>query len=218
MRLKKIDPLILDDHYRLNDNDNCYYLMEYYSDNVKPLKSESQQKQRVMTYSLVNNLKKLPSLKYRNPIVYKYKEKAIDEVIEYFKSAIPKRYFSACVTFIPIPSSKMKSNEEYDDRMPLIVKGITKESEADYRELIYRSESIEPSRQTSTRLSPDGHMQYLSVSKELSVPEPKMAFLFDDVIVTGSTYIACKRLLQKHFPSIKICGLFIARRIIHKSN
>ena len=172
MRLKKIDPLILDDHYRLNDNDNCYYLMEYYSHNVKLLKSESQQKQREMTYSLVNNLKKLPSLKYRNPSEYKYKEKAIDEVIEYFRSAIPERYFSAFVTFIPIPSSKMKSNKEYDDRMPLIVKGITKGSEADYRELIYRSESITPSRQTSVRLSPDEHMQYLSVSEELSAPDP----------------------------------------------
>lgn len=218
MRLKKIDPLILDDHYRLNDNDSCYYLMEYYSDTVKLLKSESQQKQREMTYSLVHNLKKSPSLKYRNPSIYKYKERDINKVIKYFRSAIPVRHFSALVTFIPIPSSKMKSDKDYDDRMPRIVKGIAKGSEVDYRELIYRTESIESSHQTSVRLSPNEHMQYLAVSEDLSTPEPKTAFLFDDIITTGSTYIACKQLLLKHFPFLKIYGLFIARRVIPSSN
>lgn len=45
------------------------------------------------------------------------------------------------------------------------------------------------------------------------LPTPKKIIVLDDMVTTGSTYIACKNLLMERFGNIKVYGLFIVRRV-----
>jgi len=37
--------------------------------------------------------------------------------------------------------------------------------------------------------------------------------LLDDVLVTGATFVACRRILLNRFPNVTVFGVFVARRV-----
>ena len=84
----------------------------------------------------------------------------------------------------------------------------------DIRELISHRESM-----TAAHLSGDYSpsvaeiLANYDIDEALTEPPPKVIVLFDDILTAGSHFKAAKLALSKRFPSVRIVGVFIARRI-----
>ncbi|WP_420401364.1 hypothetical protein [Flagellimonas sp.] len=163
---------------------------------------------------LIYNLKKSPLKKGRPE--YKWKGWAIRVVIDLYRKIFSPQYLSGDVTLVPIPPSKAKGHAEYDDRMTKILKGICRGTEGDVRELITLTETIRSSHLSDDRPPPTELMRCLQIDEDLCETEPGTILLFDDMITTGSHFVACRRILQKRFPNAEIMGVFITRRIIEE--
>ena len=123
------------------------------------------------------------------------------------------------MTLVPIPTSKTKTDPNYDDRILATLRGISPSPgvRVDLRELIDQS---------STRLAAhDGGSRSIEVLTgawnidETQVkPVPSWIVLFDDVITTGCHFKAASRVLKDRFPNVRITGVFIARRVPEASS
>ena len=204
-RLRKIDELVLSQHYYLGSHDDCYYLMEY-------LPNQYPEDNNVT--ALIHNLKKYVSLKGQPE--YRLKDRAINFVVKLFRSIFYADYLNGDVSLVPIPPSKDKTHAEYDDRMVQIIKGICEGSNADVSELIILTKNIGSSHRTVNRPPPSELKRVLTIDGTLCAREPSLILLFDDMIVTGTHFVACKQLLQERFPNARIVGVFITRRIIRR--
>ncbi|MCY4160962.1 MAG: hypothetical protein OXE77_03755 [Flavobacteriaceae bacterium] len=198
---KKIDKVLIHQYLSLNYSDQCYYWREY---NPNQPHEESDD-----TYSFIHNLKKCPTRKGKDE--YKYKEKAIQDTIEFFRSSFNSNALHQRITLVPIPPSKIKGDEKYDDRMTQICKGLCENTKWDCRELIKSRKSIQPSHYSSERLKPKDLKNIFEIDSQLINPIPSKIYLFDDVITTGAHFRACKEILQNHISNVVVIGIFIAR-------
>ena len=207
--LKKLEGTFLNQHYYLNENDRCFYFGDYTS-KEGPTHSEFN--------SLIYNFKKEIGIKKDRPELWKYKQEAIERIAKMFKNIFFNNEKNlqklTQATLIPIPSSKVKANSLYDDRVLQTLNLINQNKDLDIRELIITMED-RPSQSTAkSRLNPSQILEYLQIDSKLKLPTPKEIWLFDDVITTGSTFKACCLLLRKIYLDIPIKGFFIARRSI----
>jgi hypothetical protein len=197
----RIDELTLDDHSYLDENDDCYYLMEYASRKGPQFSPPN---------SKIHNFKK--GMDKKNLPEFKYKAQAIQEISQLFKT----NFFSQLKgkwTIIPMPPSHCKGDELYDDRVLQLVTKMADET-ADIRELIYIKKNMPPSHGSDNRLNPDQIYSYFNIDPKLLNPTPQRIILVDDVITAGAHYKAAKRILLEQFPKIKeVRGVFIARRV-----
>lgn len=137
--LTKIDTLTLPDQTHLTREDECYFLGEYTA-GAGYTYSE--------TNRLIINLKK--PMDRRDRPEWKYKGLAIQTVAKVLKQAFPDKLLHSA-TFVPIPSSQVKSDPMHDDRMTRILQAI---SQVDYRELIIQTKSTDPVHESGNRLNP----------------------------------------------------------------
>ena len=86
----------------------------------------------------------------------------------------------------------------------------------DVRELIKQSESTQADHESSLRQSTDDLIGNYYVDPELVYPEPEEIALFDDLLTTGKHFKAAQSKLREQYPSVKIRGIFVARRIFEK--
>ena len=200
-RLTQVDELTLPDHYYLTAADTCYFLGEY---TARGGWQESK------TNSLIYNFKK--SVEKRGEDQWRYKEQAIRQSAEAFRRAIKAEWFNTA-TLIPIPPSKAKTDPLYDDRLTRMLKAIRPQPPLDIRELIVQKTSTEAVHNSSTRLRPETLEPLYEIEQSLTIPQPQVIGLFDDVLTTGTHFKAAQSLLNKAFPDVRIIGLFIARRV-----
>ena len=199
-RLTKVDALSLPDHTYLNADDDCYFLGEYTSHTDFNFSE---------TNDLISNLKK--EMDKKGLQEWYYKERDMGRVSETFRVALENQLDQW--TFVPIPPSKTKDNPLYDDRMTLILNGIRPRPPLDVRELIVQTQSTEAAHTGAVRLSPE-EIEALYVIDEglCQVPIAQIAIV-DDVLTAGSHFRAAKSVLTNKFPTTRIIGLFIARRV-----
>jgi hypothetical protein len=202
VRFIKIDDLIRGDHYFLDREDECYYLLEYFAGKGFGIGGANQ---------LIANLKKKPSQKTQPH--YRYKRIAINTIIGYLKSVLPEDFLEG-VTLVPMPPSKSKDDDEYDDRMVQILQGVCIDTECDLRELIILRESIKASHKSADRPRPNQLQNYFELDEDICDPAPQTIIIVDDMITTGSHFKACKNLLLNRYPNARIVGVFITRRVI----
>ena len=122
------------------------------------------------------------------------------------------------VTFVPIPPSKAKSDPLYDDRLVQILHNISPQSTLDVREIIVQKHSTEPVHSSEVRPRPEDIESNYELDAAATQPEPSVIVIFDDMLTTGAHFLAAKKVLSARFPSAKIIGLFIARRIPNTSD
>jgi predicted amidophosphoribosyltransferase len=194
----KIDKIMLSDHYYLDDQDDCYFWGEYTARQGYSYSSMNQ---------LIYNLKK--TLDKRDCDEWRYKEYAIIQTALFFSGAIKS---DSKITFVPIPPSKSKDDPLYDDRILRILNTINW-AEKDVRELILQKQSYNASHLTDVRLSPKDLANNYVIDERFVNPAPKTIVIFDDVLTTGSHFKAMKQVLSERFKSVKIIGLFVARRV-----
>ena len=199
-RLTQIDELMLPDHVYLDEEDTCYFLGEY---------TARQGYGYSPTNSLILNFKK--PMDRRNRPEWRYKGIAIRQVARAFTNALNPNVLDH-LTFVPVPPSKAKGDSGYDDRITQMLRRIRRDPPIDVRELVIQSVSTDAVHESDDRPSPDGLVDLYELDESLTMPEPQVLVVVDDVLTTGSHYRAVQKVLSERFPGVSVFGLFIARR------
>jgi hypothetical protein len=159
---------------------------------------------------IINNLKKSPSK--RGTSEWYYKEKAISEVGRAIRRNLRQDALPG-ITIVPAPPSKRPGDPEYDDRMFQVAKAMG--GGVDVRPLLQCRQSRTAAHLSEDRPGPDLLEQNIEIieAEVGSGPTGSTILLLDDVLVTGATFVACKRILISRFPGTSVLGLFVARRV-----
>jgi len=120
---------------------------------------------------------------------------------------------------VPIPPSKKKGDQDYDDRMLQMLEHLKTlinekhEYEIDIRELVIQTENTPASHnpQNDQRLSPDDLIKIYEVDQNVLNGTNNTILICDDVLTTGAHYKAMQIVLSEHIPNRKCAGIFLAR-------
>lgn len=197
--LTKIDELIRPDHYRLDGEDDCYFIGEY---------TAGRGFSHSATNQFIYNLKK--SLSKRGLPEWAYKTTAIWQAARALRDSLNPD-FLASATFVPIPPSRVPSDPLYDDRMTQVLSSLGEN--VDVRELVFQSEGMPEAHTVECRPGPNELYQNYEIEASLVEPIPAQVAVADDVLTTGAHFKAMKRILQETFPDTLVIGLFLARRV-----
>ncbi len=200
-RLTEIDDLTRPDHHFLGAQDRCFYFGEY---------SAREGYQAGATNQLILNFKKGIDRKGRPE--WRYKERSITEAAAGFVGAIKAEY-AAQATFVPMPPSKEKTDPAYDDRLLRMLQQMKFLKAPDIRELLVQKGARDAAHDGS-RPGPDELAKLYRIDEKLAKPAPTRIALFDDLLVTGASFVAAKRVLQAKFPTVDVIGFFLARRAL----
>ena len=201
-RLTKIDDLSRGDHHYLRPDDDCFFFGEY---------TARAGFAAGPTNDLIHNFKKPTDRKGRPE--WRYKERAIAAAAAAFSSALNPSFLEQAV-LIPIPPSKAKTDPRYDDRLVAMLRQIQSGIPIDVREMIVQNGNREGAAHDGDRPGPDELSRLYTLDPALSVPAPRVVGLFDDLLVTGASFVAAKRVVGAQFPGVKVYGLFLARRAL----
>ena len=198
-RLTKIDELTRPDHSFLAPEDECFYLGDY---------TARKGFAHSATNNLIINLKK--PMDRRGTAQWPYKARAIEQAADALKNALSGTPLQS-ITFVPIPPSKAKSDAAYDDRMLQVLNRLGQG--LDVREMVNLPTSMAAAHDSSERPRPDELAARYELVESACSPEPTMIILCDDVLTTGCHFRAMHRVLRARFPLVRICGIFLARRV-----
>ena len=106
----------------------------------------------------------------------------------------------------------------YDDRLVRMLKAIRATPALDVRELIIQTRSTDAVHDQTTRPRPEQIEAIYQVDTSLKTTTPSVIGLFDDILTTGAHFRAAQAVLQRAFPSVRVIGVFIARRVPESSN
>lgn len=202
-RLQRIDELTRRDHYYLDADDECYFLGEYTA-------------RKGYQYSDTNNaiitLKTPPSLPENRQY---HKRRAIAAYSNELRRLVG-RNGSEGWTFVPVPSSKIVGHPDYDARLTLVLGRAFEGFTVDIRNLVKQRENrVAAHKDDSKKRSPD-NFEY-EIDESLTEPIPHRITIFDDMVTTGASYVAVKRILQRRFAGATIRGLFLSR-CVHEAD
>lgn len=204
--VKVLEKENLSDCYYLEEDDICVYLGDYTPRGGYDCSDVNQ---------LIANLKK--SIDRREMDDYRYKLSAIDQCASMIKCVLDHilKQTTASIIIIPIPPSKSKDHELYDNRMINIA---TKASQDQDRvkviEFVEQITSTEAMHLSASRLSPLQLQNNYDVLSEIpDTDNVEVVLIFDDVLTTGSHFKAVKNMILNQYPNLsgKIYGLFIAK-------
>jgi predicted amidophosphoribosyltransferase len=186
------------------DLDEIYYAREYipkdWRSATAPYGGESE--------NFISNFKKKPS-KRVNPYEWRHKGIAIHQFMMELKALLP----DDDVIIIPVPCSKERTHPEYDPRMQDTLNLLKVERpHIIIVEPIIRAQSLE-----SLHFGHERNIQEIYDSFEwidgLISEDTKHVFLLDDVLTTGATFEACRKLINENLPRVKVGGIFWAKTI-----
>lgn len=196
----EIDNLIVGDHHWIELEDNCRYFGEY----VPGAGYDPPFNNHIL------NFKKSPERRGRPE--WPHKRKAIVAMARMMRSGLGDHPPDG-VAFVPVPPSRARSDELYDDRLVQMLGRVWPRQEADVRELVVLKQSIPAAHSSEDRPSPEDLLAVYEVDESLAEPEPEKIVIVDDVLTTGAHFTAVKRVLLGCFPGASISGLFIARTV-----
>lgn len=200
MRLLRIDELTRREHYYLGDEDTCYYFGEY---------SARRGSAHGIASSVVHDLLELrdqaiPKQEFR-------KDRALSRTAQWIHAAFDPESF-ARATFVPLPQSGSGILTDNDDR---IFRILMRTAEGlDIRRMLEIAKGGAQLDIGSVRSGPDVLYENLRVVLALTEPKPRAIFLVDDVLTTGSNYVAARRRIAQVMPDVPVYGLFIARKTL----
>ncbi|SCB35987.1 hypothetical protein GA0061099_1005405 [Bradyrhizobium yuanmingense] len=202
VRFQKIEDHNRPDHHYLTAEDSCIFLYEY-TRGMGFAHSE--------TNSLILNLKKK-----KNSGGYHWKADAIAKCAAAIGPALNPLWLAEAV-LVPVPPSKAKTDEFYDDRMTRVCKAIVSTVPIDVREIVYQIQSTDAVHD-GNRLSPAELRNNYKIDENLCSPgDPKYIGIVDDMLTAGAHFRAMKDILKARFPTSIITGIFIARRVFPNS-
>jgi len=185
----------------LEEADECYYLGEY---------TARKGYAHSPTNSLILNLKKDPIL--RETPQWFYKGRAIAQAGRHLRLAFNEEWLQRA-TLIPIPPSKIRGHESYDDRMLNVLRFVGRGSNFDIRELVLQRESTDADHECEYRRPSAEIAANYYIDELVREPAPQVFGVFDDVLTKGSHFKAMQLILNENFPDVPVTGIFIARRV-----
>lgn len=182
-----------------DDLDKCYIAREYISHGKYDISD---------TNNLVKNFKMGCNVadnrvKYRNNAINQF----ANDLLELFRSDDFKKQ-----TIILIPSSKIKSDPEYDDRMDKVCE-ILKENEdiqIQIIEPIRRKQSRQARHTSDIRRNIDTEYQELEWISNDTLSRGATVIILDDIITSGASFKACQKIIIEHWSDVNIIGVFWA--------
>lgn len=202
IRLQQIDEHTRPDHYYLEADDECYYLLEY-----TPREGYSFSDAN----DIILNLKK--SVERRGRPEYRYKDWAIQRSADLLRLALSETWLASAM-LVPVPCSKTKDHALYDDRMVQVLNRMTHGLPCDVRELVIQTASLE-SFHDGYRLRPLQLKAYYELDEDLcDCDQPTEVTIFDDLLTTGSHFKAVQAIIRDQWPNVRVSGIFVARRYI----
>lgn len=203
MLLFKVDVNLIPNHNELEENDVCYYLIDY-TPNLGFQGSQNNDD--------IINFKKCPTLKDQDQ--YKYKIRSISKFASYITEAFKNHPgVMNSHSWIPIPPSKAIGDPKYDDRMVKLLNEVPILEKHNIIELIYTIHSHNSSHTSNQRHSKSQLKKFFSIDQSLLDNCKKDIVLIDDVLTNGTHFKACCELIINFIPDARIKGLFLARRI-----
>lgn len=201
-RFTKIDDLTRDDHNHLTPEDECLFFGDY---TARKGWAHSATNQLILNF-------KIP-VEYQGTNRWPHKQRAIQTVAGLFSARIGNRFSE--LTLVPVPPSKLKTDPEYDDRMMDMLRALKPPEglAADVRELVIQSEPIGAAHESANRPLPAAWESVYEIDETLTTQTPTWIGIVDDLLVTGCRFRAMSNVLGRRFPSARITGLFIARRV-----
>ncbi len=205
-KLRRIGDYEKGEHSYLTEDDICLYFGEYTptGESGRPAWSLSK------ANSIVLNLKKSPSKKGTPEWEHKLATiRSLGRIILKNLKAVDLQ----SLTFVPAPPSKANDDPDYDPRMLQVAKAIG--NDVDARPILMTVSSRESASLSEKSRSVDSIKSNTCIDEsqvELR-PVSKTIIVIDDMITTGATFIACKRLLMERFGDVEVYGLFIVRRV-----
>ena len=201
-RLTKIDELTRGDHHHLEAGDECLFFGDY---------SARKGFAHSATNGVMANFKR--PVKYMGTPSWKFKVREINAVANAFSANIGKAFGS--ITLVPVPPSKLKTDPEYDDRMMDMLRALRAPAGLvpDVRELIVQTGPMAAAHESANRPPPEEWEKVYAVDEKLAVGDPQWFGIIDDLLVTGCRFRAISNVLRRRFPTARITGLFIARRV-----
>ena len=205
-RLTWIDATNRDDHMFLREGDRCLFFGEYFSG--KGYEGGG-------TNQLIFNFKTKPSVIAANPRRGYWKNQATATIAAGLRKVF-SRVNAERVTWVPIPTSKVTSHADYDDRLVQTLSSAFHEFDADVRLLLRQTHSTIADHETGERSTPDELFENVVVDEVSLAKSPLRGevVLFDDVLTSGKHFKCCERRLRQRFPDVPILGVFVARRIL----
>lgn len=185
----------------MTEDDTCLFFGEY---------TARQKSSFSATNQFVLNFKK--SVDRRGRAEWQYKERAIHQAGQAFAAAITPQWL-ASATLVPIPPSKAKTDPLYDDRIVRMLRSISAAAPLDIRELLIQHQTRIAAHDADVRPSPEEIAAGYDIDEVLCRSARSVIALFDDVITTGSHFVASSRVLKARFPQADVYGFFIARRV-----
>jgi hypothetical protein len=203
MNLLQIDELVFDQHPYLEPSDLCFYLKEYtaYAGFSHSYAND-----------LIFNFKK--SMDKRGTLEWKWKAWAIGQITQLLVESHPEVTDLSHIIFVPIPPSKVKTDDLYDDRIVQVTAAFCTARNGDFREILSIKENIEPSHEAIQRPKPSEIEANLILDMDMCVVQKEFIILVDDMITTGAHFKACQNKLKAVFQNAMIKGMFITRRAI----
>lgn len=200
-QLIKIDSLIIKQRHRyLSAGDQCYYIMDY-----PPYSKYG----RTPINSLIMDFK--IGVEKKGTADWQDKLLATKKIAEIMDAAVPK--FKDGVILIPMPPSKHRHDERYDDRlMKLLEIFCANRPETMVFDIISGKRNLDAAHLATNRPTPQELLDNYELDETVSL-DGKIVVLIDDVITDGAHFYAAKNLILSHYPTASITGLFIASTI-----
>lgn len=199
----KIDDSNRGDHYHLGKEHECYFFYEF---TARKMAEHSPGNQ------LIRNLKK-PVARANFPD-YKYKILAIAESAALLNSAFKKGASVLDKALVcPVPPSKIPGDADYDDRMFQVAQKACQGTGGLCFELLKQTMSYAAAhhQQDGERPKPND----LEAIYQLAGPlDRAIVILVDDMLTTGSHFVAARNVILKAYPDTRVVGFFVARRAL----
>jgi len=156
------------------------------------------------------NLKKHPSKE--GTAEWNHKLKAINYVGKLISQNLKQERLDR-LTFVPAPPSTPPDHPRHDQRMLQVAKAIRKDVDA--RPILETIEMRVPASRSASIRRPELIKANTRVNEEVVALRKvaKVLIVLDDMITTGSTYVACRELLKERFENVQVYGIFIVRRV-----
>jgi len=161
----------------------------------------------VTTNNLIQNFKK--PMDRRGTAQWRWKEQAVQDASAALNAAFGNASLAG-ITFVPIPPSKVKADQMYDDRMLRMLRGVRQG--LDIRELVIQRTNRAAAHDTEDRPRPETMAAQYMIDEELAAPAPATIIVCDDIVTTGCQFMAMRSVLTARYPQAEIFGVFLARR------
>jgi len=179
---------------------------------------------------LIVNLKCPPSVTALDARRGRYKRRAIATIASALRSVMDRATVEGA-TWIPIPTSRLPGDVDYDDRLQRILLAAFGDYALDLRCALFQRRATPPDHGRVRRQSAGALYRLIGADRARLVDPPlrRHIMLFDDVLTSGKHYKCCERRLREALSGtaigrtsigetsigeIPISGLVVARRAL----